>query len=136
MFKKILIFVVVAFLGLALLGACSGDSTEDTGSGSATEQKQEANNEQKKSKLTVEGDIETTIEYDTPKLSGIVKNNTDSEMGYVEIQFTLYDENDVQIGTALDNTNNLKAGGSWKFEAISLDNISEFDHYEYEVSGF
>lgn len=128
MIKKILIFVVVVVLGLGILGACAGGS-DNSGSGS--------NEEQQKQEFTLEGDIETSMEYDMPKFTGTIKNNTDSEKSYVEIEFVLYDSEDTQVGTALANTTTLKAGGTWKFEATSIDpSAAEYDHYEYTISGY
>lgn len=131
MFKKIAKFLVIAIAIMAIIGGCS--STTKTGESGSSDTKQE---EKKTEDLTVEGEITSSIEYDTPKFNGTIKNNTDQELDYAEINITIYDKDGAQIGTALDNTNNLKAGGTWKFEAISLDNISEFDHFEYELSGF
>lgn len=73
------------------------------------------------------------------QISGKLTNNSDRDLSYVQIQYVLYDKDGVQIGTALDNTNNLKAGGTWKYNASSLDvdNLDEVDSYEIaEVSGF
>ena len=42
-----------------------------------------------------------------------------------------------QVGTALANTNHLKAGGSWKFEAlgtVSPDQVASWERSD--VSGF
>lgn len=131
MFKKKLAALLV--IALATSGVLVGCGSESSGSGESEPQKQE---EQKKDDLTVEGEIEDSLEYDLLKFNGTIKNNTDKDLEYVEINIVLYDKDNAQIGTALDNTNNLKAGGTWKFEAITLDNVTEFDHYEYELSGF
>lgn len=69
------------------------------------------------------------------KLQDIIKNNSGSDKGYIQISFTLYDADGNNIGTALANTNNLKDGGTWKFEAIALENdVKSFELDE--VSGF
>ena len=71
----------------------------------------------------------------TNKIVGIIKNNSGSDKGYIQISFTLYDADGNNIGTALANTNNLKDGGTWKFEAIALENdVKSFELDE--VSGF
>lgn len=127
--KKLATLLIVALAASVPLVGC-GTTGE---SGESTSSKQE---EKKTADLTLEGKIEESMEYDMPKFNGVIKNNTDHDMDYVEINITIYDKDDAQIGTALANTNNLKAGGTWKFEAISLDNITEYDHYEYELSGF
>lgn len=131
MFKKkiatLLIAATVAITPFALTGCgASGESGE-------SEPKQE---EKKAEDLTVEGEITESMNYDMPQFNGTIKNNTDRDMEYVEINIILYDKDNAQIGTALANTNNLKAGGTWKFEALCIDNVSEYDHYEYELSGF
>lgn len=130
MFKKKLAALLIVALAVAVPLVGCGTTGE---SGESTAPKQE---EKKKEDLTLEGKIEESMEYDMPKFNGVIKNNTDHELDYVEINITIYDKDDAQIGTALANTNNLKAGGTWKFEAISLDNITEYDHFEYEISGF
>lgn len=57
-------------------------------------------------------------QYGTPTLVGMVRNNTDRNYRYVQIEFNLYDDNGIQVGTAFDNVTNLEAGGIWRFEAI------------------
>ncbi len=49
---------------------------------------------------------------------GIVKNNTNKDYDYVQISFTLYDADGNVVDTAFTNVNNLKAGNTWKFEAM------------------
>ena len=49
---------------------------------------------------------------------GVVKNNTDKEYDYLQISFTLYDAQGNVIDTAFANVNNIKPGGTWKFEAM------------------
>lgn len=133
MFKKkiatLLIAATVAITPFALTGCgASGESGESEGSTKQEEKKTED--------LTLVGEIEDTIEYDMPKFTGAIKNNTDRELSYVEINIILYDKEDAQVGTALANTTNLKAGGTWKFETSSIDPGAEnYDHYEYEIMG-
>ncbi len=49
---------------------------------------------------------------------GVVQNNTNKDFDYVQISFTLYDADGNVVDTAFTNINNLKAGGTWKFEAM------------------
>ena len=132
MLKKIitafLVTTVVILTPIFLFVACSISSSEGNSNTNSIEEKKE--------KFVVEGEIEETSEYDSPTFKGLIRNNTNKEMEYVQIEITLYDAENNQIGSALDNTNNLKAGGGWKFTAISLDNAKEFDHYEYEITGW
>lgn len=125
MFKKFSVLLsLVLVMGLALVG-CGG--AEDTiGSGSSEEKKQD---------LKIVGEIEETMVYGTPIYRGVVQNNTDEVLDYVEITFNLYDKEGTQIGTAYTNTTDLKAKGKWKFEAYGDSSEDEKpDHYEYTIS--
>ncbi|MEF9969939.1 MAG: FxLYD domain-containing protein [Ruthenibacterium sp.] len=70
-------------------------------------------------------------------IKGIVKNNSGKDCTYVQITFTLYDKDGNQIGTALDNINNLEKDGTWKFKAMALAEEGEIANYKLtEITGF
>ena len=52
---------------------------------------------------------------------GSVRNMSAKQYRYVQVQFTLYDKDGAQVGSALANVNNLEAHGLWKFKAIVLE---------------
>lgn len=59
---------------------------------------------------------------------GVVKNNTDKEYDYLQISFTLYDAQGNVIDTAFANINNIKPGGTWKFEAMFFEeNVTSWE---------
>ena len=63
-----------------------------------------------------------SVEYNeylgySAKITGVVKNNTRKDYSYVQIEYVIYDENGNNLGTAMDNINNLAAGDTWSFEA-------------------
>lgn len=60
-------------------------------------------------------------EFGTKAICGVVENNTDRQYSYVGIEINLYDASGVQIGSTLDNVNNLEPGGKWKFHAYVLE---------------
>lgn len=68
-------------------------------------------------------------------ISGMIKNNTDQTPSYVQVTFNLYDEEGNQIGTAMDNINDLEAGRTWKFEAVSWEE-GVASYRLAEISGF
>jgi len=66
---------------------------------------------------------------------GTVKNNTDKEYSYVQVEINLYDDSGAQVGSTLDNTNNLEPGGTWKFKAVIMeDNATKYRIKD--ISGF
>lgn len=51
---------------------------------------------------------------------GGIRNNLDKQYSYVQVTFNLYNKDGAQIGTAMDNINNLEPNGIWKFKAIGI----------------
>lgn len=117
-------FVGIVIVICILAVACSGGNTTSnvaTNKNSATEKA-------KASYEFVEGPTLTDGDFGSKYIKGILKNDTDDDKGYIQISFTLYDSDGNNIGTAVTNTNNLKAGGTWKFEAMCLeDNVSSYE---------
>lgn len=60
-------------------------------------------------------------EFGNKYLVGTVKNNSDKQYSYVQVEFNLYDESGVQVGSTFANVNNLEPYGTWKFEAIVIE---------------
>lgn len=119
--------VLIAILVIGAVGAAIGG-----GSSSKTDDKQTVAKEEKKEDFTIEG--KTKGAYDSLKMGyyieGTIKNNTDKEKSYVQVTFNLFDKDGNQLGTALANINDLKAGGTWKFKAMGM----EKDIAKYELS--
>ncbi len=75
-----------------------------------------------------------TKEYDdsfSHYIEGTVDNKSDKDYSYVQIEFVCYDKDGNNVGTALDNTNNLLAGETWKFKAIGLFTDIKVDHCNF-----
>ena len=68
-------------------------------------------------------------------LVGVVKNNTNKDYDYIQITFTLYDVDGNVVGTALANAKNLKAGGTWKFEAMFFEDTASYWELD-EIKGW
>ena len=77
---------------------------------------------------------EVTKEYNdkyTHYIEGKVTNKTDKDFSYVQIEFICYDKEGNNIGTAIDNTNNLLAKQTWKFKAFGLFTDVKADHCDF-----
>jgi hypothetical protein len=48
----------------------------------------------------------------------------------VQITYNLYDESGARVGTALANINDLEAGGSWKFRAVTFTDYRTYKFHE------
>ncbi len=132
---KIVLIVVVVLIAIGAIGSMGGKgSSSSSDSGSTSEQKAE---QEEQEPYTVADEAEDRSNQFDFKITGTLTNNTDSKKSYIQVEYVLYDADGNQIGTALANTNNLKAGGTWKYEASSLVDPSEVASWEREdVSGF
>lgn len=136
---KIVLIVVVVLVALGAFGSLSGGdkgSDSSTSAGAAkTEQTEEKKPEQEPYIISDET-LDTSNPYGV-KITGTLVNNTDKDKSYLQIEYNLYDADGAQIGTALANIDNLKAGGTWKFEAESMEEPEDVANWErVDVSGF
>ena len=82
-------------------------------------------------------DVQMTGDDYSVTISGTFTNNSDAEVSYVQVSYRPLDAEGAQIGTAHANTNNLPAGGTWKFEAMGFEPLSSVASYELaDVTGF
>lgn len=99
--------------------ACFGDpAVSGTGDG--------ASSQTSSSKFEIVGETNCTYDYNeylgyTCEITGILKNNTSLSYSYVNIEFSVYDEDGNNLGTALDSVNNIGSGETWSFSATLLD---------------
>lgn len=65
-------------------------------------------------------------------VEGTVTNKKDKDYAYVQIEFICYDKKGNNLGTALDNTNNLLGNQTWKFKAMGMfTDVKNVDHCDY-----
>lgn len=65
-------------------------------------------------------------------IEGTVTNNRDKDYSYVQIEFICYDSAGNNLGTALDNSNNLLGKQTWKYKAIFMGTDGgSVDHCDY-----
>ena len=116
---------------VALVG-CGGGAPADGGDATA---EQAAEPEQEPYTVSEE-QLDTSNQF-AVYVTGTLTNNTDSDKSYIQVEYVIYDADGAQIGTALANTNNRKAGGTWKFEAASTVEPDEVASWELaDVTGF
>lgn len=77
--------------------------------------------EETKEELSI-SNAQLSVEYNeylgySAKITGVAKNVTNRDFSYASIEYAIYDANGNNLGTALDNINNLLSGDTWRFEA-------------------
>ncbi len=63
-------------------------------------------------------------------IEGYIKNTTDKEFSYVQVEFISYDSEGNTLGTCLDNNSGLEANGRWKFKAICTSDADKIASYK------
>jgi len=67
----------------------------------------------------------------THYIEGTITNKSNKDYSYVQIEFICYDKDGNNIGTSVDNTNNLLAKQTWKFKAFGLFTNVKADHCDF-----
>lgn len=136
--KSIWKIVLVGFVVLVVIGAIgSGGSNESMDDGSSQEPQTQQIQEPAPEPYTVTDEAMDSSNPYCAYITGTLTNNTEDEKSYIQVSYNLYDADGAQIGTALANTNNLKAGGAWKFEAVGTVEPAKVASWELaDVSGF
>lgn len=111
------------------IAGCAGDEDPNYSDDNSTDDESSDGLEIVNHELTEEDTGYSTQYY----IEGVVKNNDDELYDYGEIKTRIYDENDRQIGSPIDNISDLSAGAEWKFEVYVTQD--EFARYEIAVEG-
>lgn len=82
------------------------------------------NEQLKENKLTVTNDS-MMVEYSeylgySAVVKGVVENVSNKNFSYASVEFSIYDAEGNNLGTAIANINNLSKGDTWRFEAHLL----------------
>lgn len=133
---KIIAVVAVVLVVLAAIGGGNGGkdySAESASSGDAASSTQEsASSEQSEpeAKYAITDEVLDTSNPYSAYITGTLANNSGHDLKYVQVEYVLYDADGAQIGTAFTNTNNLKADGIWKFEALVFEDAESIASFE------
>ena len=117
---RVFLGVFIAIIGIGII-ASSGDTIP-------------TNSEQEK--FTLLSDKKIVDSIGTTYIEGEIKNNTDKNYSYVQVTFNLYDASGAQLGTAIDNINNLEPNGTWKYKAMGLVTEKVSSYKFVEITGW
>lgn len=134
----IVVFVCIIFIPI-MVGVLASDETSTTSSDETTKSEEGTKTTVKQEKFTLEdGHTGSADEYNVGYyIEGYIQNNTNRKYSYVQVTFNLYDSEGNQLGTAIDNINNLEANGRWKFKAIALSEAGNIASYKLEkITGY
>lgn len=133
-YAKVWFWVLVLFV-IGAAGSSSNSSSSNDAVASNTETTINTKKEEKKEKFEIVGDVTSESDQFATYISGVIKNNSGKDCSYVQVTFNMYDADGNQVGTALDNINNLEKDGTWKFKAMAIE--KEATSYKLaEITGF
>ena len=122
--KWLIVLGVLIILGVIVSVSSNGENDVKEKNSSNTEK-----NEKAKFEYEITNQYHDSFAY---YIEGTVKNNTSKDYSYVQIEFVCYDKDGNNLGTAIDNTNNLLANENWKYKAMFIgSNSEEVDHCDY-----
>lgn len=114
-----------------------GNSGGSGGSGGGSQSQKSKKYIYTQSGIGIEGEPEFYMNdnpFMGPEMRETAVNITDHVLSYVQIDFAYYDRQNYQIGTAMDNTNNLGPGARWRFSAVSFEEFDPYNVWEYTMS--
>ena len=137
--KIIVLIVLIAFCAFIVIAAITGgnESTGNPPRVTGTVETQTPENvdlvaKLSYNKLATQTDPEAgQTNYGSQLINGVLKNTSGKKLSYVQVTFALYDQDGNQIGTAIDNLNDLTPDSTWKYSAITLD-TQQF--YSFELT--
>ena len=106
------LMLILSFTAAGCFDLSDGDDGSSTGGGTTTT----TNSKLEISNVKMVYEYNQTLGYSV-KITGTAKNATKKNYSYASVEYSVYDEDGANLGTALDNINNLAAGDTWKFEA-------------------
>lgn len=101
---------------LVVIGLVAISSINEGDSSTKEEQKTGTTNSAEKISLLNghSGSVESSYSY---QINGTLKNNTDKNYSYVQVEFYVYDIDGNLLDTCIGNNSGLEANGNWKFTA-------------------
>lgn len=131
--KVIIIFIIVIGCVVACVASCTKDVVDEV---------DKAIDDTTKKKESLKLEEETINAYKDEYgisyyIEGYVKNTSNEEFSYVQIEFNSYDSEGATLGTCIDNNSGLEANGRWKFKAVCLSDVDNISTYKLkEISGW
>ena len=130
--KSVVIGATVAVIAFSFIGLM-GDEKTPTQPSQADQNNGAMVNEQNTKKSKFEFKEEPKIENSGgfTYIVGVITNTSGKKQTFVNIQFDLYDKDGVKVGSAIDLTDNLEDGESFRFKAMaSEENFQTFKFKE------
>lgn len=104
------IVIILVVVGIAVVASMTGGESDSSNNPTGTTDKTE--------KISLldgyTGKVDSEYSYE---ITGTLKNNTNKNYSYVQIEFYVYDEAGNMLDTCLGNNSGLEANGTWKFTA-------------------
>ena len=130
--KPILLIIIIVIIIIAVIATLGG------GGETENEPSQTGTTEKKENLVLEDGYSGSLDEYGALYyIEGYVKNNSDKDYEYVQIEFTAYDSEGNTLGSCVDYTSSLEADGRWQFSASCDGEASSIASYKLkEITGY
>lgn len=124
-YKKVWFWVIIIFVVIALVSGGDNESlSKNNNEKTKTTKKQEA-------LVLEEGHTGAPDEYGFAYyIEGYIKNNSNKDYSYVQVEFTAYDAEGNVLDSCIDNNSGLEANGRWKFKAMCVTDADKIASYK------
>ena len=132
-YKKIWFWVIIVILVVGIASSGNSESSKNSSSENSSSNNNKKTTTKDESLVLEEGHTGSADEYGISyNIEGYVKNNSDKEYSYVQIEFTAYDAEGNVLDSCLDNNSGLEANGRWKFKAICTTDADKIASYKFK----
>ena len=130
----IIIGIIILGIALANIGGNKSEQASLDSSKPIGGNEQNTTTESKKPDLELLSAESKNGDYGTRYMVGKVKNNSNKEYSYVQVEINLYKGTTI-VGSTLANVNNLGAGETWEFQAVNLEDDADSFKVK-DITGF
>lgn len=118
--KKLMLYGAVTVVALGIVGALVGPQEGKNTTAPAAKEQARPNAAPDPRACLVLAQDDAIVEGGFTKIKGTVTNKCGQSYRYVQVSYTLHDDDDAKLGDALANTAGLEDGQVWRFEAVGL----------------
>ena len=127
-YKKVWFWIIIVFVAIGITAGGSNESSE----GSSSKNKDKTQTTSKQEELVLEdGHTGSPDEYGVAYyIEGYIKNNSNKDFSYIQVEFTAYDADGNVLDSCLANNSGLEAKGRWKFKAMCTKDVKKIASYK------
>lgn len=129
-YKRVWFLIIII---LVIIGLAAGENNDTSKSTNKNNNNKTQTTKKQEALILEDGHTGSPDEYGFAYyIEGYVKNNSDKEYSYVQVEFTAYDAEGNVLDSCMDNNSGLEANGRWKFKAMCTSDADKIASYKFK----